>query len=483
MQRSRRPQRSARPGWVHRVRRAVDSALHHGATELGLLLLIALSVALTVVEVVVRGEARFWVMRVGDVLTGIFAVELLLRFWIAPKKTRFFERYWIDILAVLPLVRPLRLFRVLRVLRLFRAGVLFRRRVAGYTFGGQGRGAEVMALFIGTVALVAISAVVLRVVEGETNPEFSRISDTFWFAAYSLVGGEPIGGSPQSYVGRWTTLILMLAGLTIFGVFVGAVSASMVTRLRGQLEVHELDIDELSGHVVVCGWNHSVRTVLRELFGPGTPADRCVVLVTEEPLPDLEIPFEDVRAEHLYRHIGDYTRESVLLQVGIPRAESVILMADALVRRSNQDCDARTVLAALTIERMSPRAYTVAELHSRQNEDLLRHSGVEDVVVADWYSGMILGSVQRNQGLVRVLDDILTQSHGSAFHTWELPEIWAGRTIADLHQVLYQEHRAILVGVEEEPGSARPVVNPPPETVLQPGQRVVVISPAAAKPL
>ena len=47
---------------------------------------------------------------------------------------------------MLPLVRPLRLFRVLRVLRLFRAGVLFRRRVSGFTEGIHTQGGEFLAL-------------------------------------------------------------------------------------------------------------------------------------------------------------------------------------------------------------------------------------------------------------------------------------------------------------------------------------------------
>lgn len=459
-------------------RRTVDLVLHHGITEVVLLILIAASVLLIIAEVLVQDPWQWWMIRIGDTLTAVFAVELALRFWIAPKKTRFFERYWIDILAVLPLVRPLRLFRMLRVLRLFRAGVLFRRRI---TVGAsRSSGGDVLALVIGTIALMLISAMVLLAVEGPSNEGLNSIDEVLWFAAYSLIGGEPIGGEPQSDVGRWTTLLLMLGGMTIFGVFVGTVSASMVNRLRGQLDMHELDLDELSNHVVLCGWNHSARTVLRELFGRGTPSDRCVVIVTEEPVPDGEIPAEAVRLERLYQHIGDYTRDKVLEDVQITKAQSVILMADDLVTRSNQDCDARTVLAALTIERLAPTIYTVAELHSRQSEELLRSSGVEDVVVADFYSGMILGSVQRNRGLVRVLDDILTQSHGNAFHTRTLSDQWAGKTVADLQQELTLHHRAVLVSIEK---NGTTMVNPPPEETLAADQRVVVISGDQFRPL
>ncbi|MBX2797061.1 MAG: NAD-binding protein [Myxococcales bacterium] len=437
-----------------------------------LLILITASVLLTAVEVMLPGMELQAVEAASDGLTALFAVELVLRFWIARKKTRFFERYWVDILAVLPLIRPLRLFRVLRMLRLFRAGVLFRRRISTFNGGFRTQGGEFLGLMIATILILVFCAIVLRAVEGPGNGEFDTLSEVLWFSAFSLVGGEPIGGTPVSDAGRWTTLLLMVGGMTLFGVFVGTVSAGMVTRLRGRLEVHELDIDELVDHVVVCGWNHSARAVLTEMFGPGSPVGRAVVVVTEKPIPDDDIPMDKVRVEHLYRHIGDYTRETVLKAIGIVNAESVILMADDLVARSNQDCDARTVLAALTIERMVPDIYTVAELHSRQSEELLRNSGVEDVVVADFYAGMILGSVQRNRGLVRVLNDILTQAHGSAFHTVSLPKSWAGRRAAELHQELYREHRALLVSVEQE---GNVFVNPDPEVELTAGQRIVVI--------
>ncbi|MEN0063606.1 MAG: ion transporter [Myxococcota bacterium] len=463
-----------------RARRSLDRMLHHVATEVALFVLIVISIVLTILEAAQRSPPEA-LLFAGDVLTGIFVIELGLRFLLARKKRRFFTRYWIDIIAVLPWTRPLRLLRVLRVLRLFRAGVLFRRRMVGI-LGGPLRqaGTEGLALVLATIALVLLSAVVLMRVEGMGNPEFATFRQSLWYATFSLIGGEPIGGDPSSVVGRFTTLALMLGGMTLFAVFVGTISASMVHRLRGQLEVHELDIDELADHVVVCGWNESGATVLRELFGRGTPWDRAVVLVTEVEIPTEGFPSEFIRPENLYRYIGDYTRETVLEAVRIPYAESVILMADQLVPRSNQDCDARTVLASLTIERMAPDIYTVAELHSRQNEELLKNAGVEDVVVADFYAGMILGSVQRNRGLVRVLDDILTQAHGNAFQTRTLSERWEGRTVGELSHELLHDHRSILMSIETADDV---LVNPPATMTLREGQRVMVICADRRKPL
>ena len=290
--------------------------------------------------------------------------------------------------------------------------------------------------------------------------------------AVSRVGGEPIGAAPATEVGRWTTLALMVGGLTLFGVFVGTVSAGMVAGISRRLEAHEVDIDELVDHVVLCGWNQSAPTVLRDLFGPEAPPGRAVVLVTELPVPELDLP-RSLPPGLLYQHIGDYTRVDVLEAVGIREASAVVLLADELVPRSAQDGDARTVLAALTVERMKHGIYTIAMLHRRQNEELLRMAGVEEIVVGDVFSGRIVGSVSRNRGLVQVLDEVLDSSRGNNFRTVRVPPELASGDVRGLHRALLETRGAVLIALEI---GGRMVVNPPLDSPVTAGARAVVVS-------
>jgi voltage-gated potassium channel len=443
-------------------RTRVDRALHHPLVEGILLVLIAASVAGTIAEVLVPAPMSRWLVYADDALALVFAIELSLRFLVAKKKIRFFERYWVDILAVIPLW----FLRVLRVLRIFRAVILLQRRLSPF----RGRLAvrnELAATVLGCATLALLSALVLQRSEGA---EFADLEHSLWFSLFSLVGGEPIGGNPTSHVGRWTTLVLMMGGMTVFGVFVATVSAGMVARLTSQLEIHELDIDELVGHIVVCGWNGSAVTLLRELLvaEQGAP----VVLVTEVPAPEIDLRLLGAHRDRLYLHVGDYTRLDVLETLAIRQASRVVLLADGLVSRSDQDCDARTVLAALTIERMARGIYTVAELHNQDNEALLKLAGVEDVVVADVYAGLILGTVQRNRGIVRVFDDILTVRHGSSFDTIEVPPELVGSPVTTVLHMLHLRQHMLLLAVEQG-GQTR--VNPPPEMVVEAGARLVVL--------
>ena len=54
-------------------------------------------------------------------LTAIFAVEFVSRFSAAPSRSSYLRGHWIDLVAVIPVTRGLRILRVLRLLRLVRA--------------------------------------------------------------------------------------------------------------------------------------------------------------------------------------------------------------------------------------------------------------------------------------------------------------------------------------------------------------------------
>ena len=468
-----------------RTRAAADRFIHHPATELGLVVLILLSVTALLAEAGFDRDhrARHILQVIGDIITSIFVLELSIRLWVAPRKARFLQRYWVDILAVLPLARPLRLLRVLLLLRLFRAGVLLNRRMS--VFGGILRGtrSELMLMITVTLTVTLVAAISVHLGRGSVALDTPGLEGSLWFAVFTMIGGEPIGGTPTTELGRAVTLALMVGGLTIFGVFVGTVSASMVSLLSRRLEVNVMDLDELKDHIIVCGWNNAGVAMLRELFGPDSQASRGVVIVTESPELPADLPLADLRPELLYHYCGDYTQVAVLEAIGAARASMAILLSDTLTPRSDQDRDARTVLAALTIERLNPNIFCCAELSDDQHRPLLRMAGVEEVIVGDWYAGVILGSVGRNRGLVAVLDDILSTRSGNAFHKVTVPAALAGKTVGELHQLLLERHHAILVSLERtsHEKSGPITVNPAANSRVATGDVLVVIAPARVK--
>ena len=472
------------PSLRARIRRALERFIRHPITDIGVVVVIIVAVGSLLGEAVyLRGsKERVLLHFIGDLCSLLWALELTIRFIVARSKRRFFQRYWVDLLAVLPLARPLRLLRVLVLLRLFRAGMLMNRRLTSYSGVLRGTYNEITVVGTLTVTLVLVGAMVLHLggggVELQNQDMHGTLEGNIWFAFMTLIAGEPILGQPNTQMGITVTAALMLGGMAVMGIFIGTVSASMTAVLNRRLQVSELELSELSDHVVVCGWNPAGPTMLGELFAKGATRRPVVVITEVEERPaDLLLP--DVPAELIYHLSGDYTRVDILEAVSIRRASAAILLTDTLTPRADQDRDARTVLAALTIEQMSPGIFCCAELINGQHESLLKMAKVEEVVVRDWYAGVIIGSMGRNRGMSRVLNDILSTTEGNAFHKVRVGPGFAGQTIGQLHGVLKEQQNAILVSWEQDDDLGRRTdikVNPPPDMVVMEGDLLVVIS-------
>lgn len=451
----------------------VDRVLHHPAVEWGLVGLIGLSVMLVIAEVAMGSgskwtQAFFWA---GQGINGLFGVELGLRGWTARRKRRFLRHYGLDIVSVLPYGNGLRL---LRLLRLVRAGILLNRRL------GASRLTASWSLQLGIMLVLLLiilgGSLLIFSLEGSHNSDFGTFVDALWWSFLTLVAAEPIGGEPSTTGGRVVTAVVMLSGLTMFAVATGLVSAVMVEKLKAILEFQLVELDDLRDHILICGWNRNGHLIIQELQSDPAFKYCPVVIVAEfDQIPEHELRWLD--RSRLFVKVGDYTRIDVLESVGVYHAAQAILLADRTRPRSDQDCDARTVLAALTIEKLQPTIHTCAQLLDRNNNVQLAAAGVEDVVVGAELTSHLIATSARNRGLMDMLTELLTVQVGNQFYKVPLPDDWSGITFAQASLRVKEHYDGILVALERRSGSKpKSLVNPPAHTRLDIGDQLVVIA-------
>jgi voltage-gated potassium channel len=451
---------------------AIDRAMSHLATELAVAVLILASVALLVLEAALDplDPARDVVAQVNDVITWVFVLELGLRFLGERVKRRFLRRYWLDVIAVLPLMRGFRLLRILRLLRLFRLGMIVSQRAA--QLSSVFRVVKLEYVLGGFLVVVAVlmGALTLRFAEGGAADGLKTFEESLWFAVMTVAAGEPIGAEPTTRLGRMVTLSLMLGGMTLFAFFAGTVSAVMIDSLR-KLRFKAMELDELLDHVIVCGWNISGSVFLAELMAD--ERKRHVVIITEKNgLEDAEL---GAHASFVHVLQDDFTRAAALRRAGVERASFVVILADeGNGERSPQDRDARTVLAAMLVERLNPAIHTTVQLLNRENEVSLREAGVEDIIISDEYVGSMMANVVKNRGMVPVIAEILTSRFGQQLFKVKAPASVHGMRAVDAMRVLKEVHDATLIAVEVEDDAAGFVVNPKADFVILPHHLLVV---------
>jgi voltage-gated potassium channel Kch len=113
------------------IKNRLGAFIHHPLCSLVIAILIVVSVSLVMVHLTLpEGHAAQGPVEFAQwVITIIFVIELSLKCYVAPSRSRFFGQYWVDIIATLPWTQSLRVLRVLRLLRMFRVAVILSRRV------------------------------------------------------------------------------------------------------------------------------------------------------------------------------------------------------------------------------------------------------------------------------------------------------------------------------------------------------------------
>ncbi|MBC8868851.1 MAG: ion transporter [Planctomycetes bacterium] len=454
--------------------------------ELSVGALVLVSVVLTLLEFAIAETASgprdiellTVLERTSNIITWVFAIELTLRYLGASSKRKFFRQYWLDIVAVLPLFRVFRVARAVRLLRLIRLLRLFgvMSRLASHFPYILRRGAMEYLVVCGLLALtIVFGSGAMMFFEGrsgaapEAEGEALDLEDSFWFSLYSLFAGEPIPGPPRTIGGKIVAVFVMFMGLTIFAMLTGTVSAFMVERL--QTEGVKVNWDDLRDHVIVCGWSSEAEIIIREFRAWSVGKKTPIVFVTEweRDRPSLSPDIES----NVFFYNDDFCRIAALEQVGIHRASTCIILADTSGGRNEQDVDARTVLAALTVEKLNPDVYTCAELLNRSHGSHLTMGQVNDYVVSGEYGAYLLAQAAMNRGLMDVFTELLTYQKGNEFYRVKLPDRWVGTSYMDTFVELKRSYNAILVSVHTADGQM--FVNPPDYEFCD-GDEIVVIA-------
>lgn len=191
-----------------------------------LVLSVVFLVALALPELVdVSPEADLALETVGWLIWAVFAFELALMTYLAENRRAYLIEHWPDVLTViLPFLRPIRLLRVviLSVKVWSEALVLIRERTLSV---------------VACTSLLCIWAAATLVYMAERGGEgpIQTYPDALWWAVATIttVGyGDVYPKTPQ---GRGVAFLLMLVGISAFGLLTARISAFFVeTDERGE---------------------------------------------------------------------------------------------------------------------------------------------------------------------------------------------------------------------------------------------------------
>ncbi|MFC1663366.1 potassium channel family protein [Patescibacteria group bacterium] len=211
-------------------------------TNIIIVLLALVSVGLLLLEVL--GDLTVEQSRaveLADIIIAFFFLgEYLYRVFKADKKLLYAFSHWYELLASIPItsdmtraMRSLRVLRVIEIVRIVRAVRLvirlkfvinITRRFVGDT--------KIYIVFLVTIASILIGAVFFHYYEADINDNIGNFWDSVWLstATITTVGYGDI--VPITTGGKVIAIILMLAGVGIFGALTALIAKYVIKEKR-----------------------------------------------------------------------------------------------------------------------------------------------------------------------------------------------------------------------------------------------------------
>ncbi|MFP5342395.1 MAG: ion transporter [Candidatus Limnocylindria bacterium] len=215
----------------------------HGALDSIMVILSAAWIALLVAELVTGDLPRSLTIAVWAIW-GLFILDFLIEFTIAPAKVRYLRTHWLTVLSLaLPALRIVRVFAALRILRaarvvrsvgLLRVLTSINRGLASLRATAAQRG--VGYLLAATALVVAVGAAGMAsfesptAVDGSGAEPFTDYADALWWTLFAMTTGAT--SQPATGEGRLLGWLLSLWGLGVFGYLTATLASHFIGRER-----------------------------------------------------------------------------------------------------------------------------------------------------------------------------------------------------------------------------------------------------------
>ena len=308
---------------------------------------------------------------------------------------------------------------------------------------------------IGLVALLVLTAAGTM---GYMRLEGYSLGEAVFMAVtvLSTVGLQP---RPLGPGGQVVTVVLIVLGLGVVLYTVGLITQQVIEgefrALFGRRRM-ERDIDEMQGHVIVCGFGRMGRMVCRELGAKPMP-----FVIAERD----EAAVRRAEDDHYAVLLGDATEEDTLRKAGIMRASALITAVPS---------DAENVFITLTVRALRPELVVVARAETEAGAERLRQAGATRVV-----SAYAIGGHRMAQAILRpsVLDfvDLATHHRSLELQIEEIPINRAGSRPLGESEVR-ENLDVMVIAVRKAGGELR--FNPSPKEPIAQGDRLLVVGEA-----
>lgn len=307
----------------------------------------------------------------------------------------------IDLLAILPSYRPLRILRIFLIFRLFK---LFRYSNSIKLYGEilSNKRFELLTLLLFTGFFLLIASVSLYIFE---YPEpSSDIHDLFEAFYWAIVTAAAVGYgdiTPHTFGGRIVAMILILVSVGIVAFFTSIMISAFNEKIP-ELRDNKLsaDVDRFSNFVIICGFGRIGQEIACQL-----KADKQNFIIIDTDAVNIKL----ARKLKYLAIQNDASRNDVLLAAGINRGAKAILCITG--------DDVINVYITLTSRYLNKDIHIISRASRHENQNKLYQAGANNVIFPFEVAGLLAAEFLGQPVAFEAISGILQEKSGIVMET------------------------------------------------------------------
>lgn len=218
-------------------------------------------------------------------------------------------------------------------------------------------------------------------------------------------------------------------------------------------------IDKLSGHVIICGYGRNGHQAAQTLR---FHSQRYVVIEMDEHLLEKSL----LEEPNLIYVQGDSTDDEILKKAGIEKAKALITTLPA---------DADNVFIVLSARELNPGIQIISRASDNNSAPKLKKAGADSVIMPDRIGGTHMATLVSKPDVIEFID-YLSGEEGESINMEsvgysQMPVDIRNKSLREIMQ--WKKTGVNCIGIKDADG--RFVINPPEETVITQGMKVIVL--------
>ncbi len=267
---------------------------------------------------------------------------------------------------------------------------------------------------------------------------------------------------PLSEDGRLFTMFLLITSWISFAFVITRITEFVISgEINKYFKTRRMlsSINQLTGHVIVCGYGRNGHQACHTLTQNKIP-----FVVIEKNLHHLE---KELHENHgLLLLTGDGTDDDLLRQAGVDRARALI---------TTLPLDADNVFIVLSARSLNPHIQIISRASDAASIPKLKKAGADNVIMPDRIGGAHMATLVSKPDVIEFID-FLSGEEGEAINMEsvgydDLPAAIRDKTLEEIMD--WKKTGVNCIGIKNAEGKF--IINPPHGTYITKGMKVMVL--------